>query len=88
MVVRWKCPPLGGARSKRPKLRRAVIMEPAVLKAHVGSLEQELELKDETLRAQADELDALAALSVREAEGGGDGLVAEPEREPPGVPSE
>ena len=34
-------------------------MEPAVLKAHVGSLEQELELKDETLRAQADELDAL-----------------------------
>ena len=34
-------------------------MEPAVLKAQVGSLEQELELKDETLRAQADELDAL-----------------------------
>ena len=35
------------------------VMEPAVLKAHVDSLEQELELKDETLRAQADELDAL-----------------------------
>ena len=43
--------------------------EAAMTKAQVLSLEQELELKDETLRTQADELDALRReLRVKDAD--------------------